>query len=93
VIIVAGAAVYRVGVGPLTAQPSVVSKMNTLCQAAFVLCVVAHAQLSQPPDWVETGVGALVFATTVVSGIDYALTYGRRFAAARAHLGAHGAKS
>ncbi len=91
-IIVVGAVAYRVGVGPLTAQPSAVSKVNTLCQAAFVLCVVARAQFSQPPNWVATGIGALAFTTTVVSGIDYVLTYGRR-AAAPAHVGVHGAKS
>jgi len=93
VIIVVGAVAYRVCVGPLTARPSAVSKINTLCQAAFVLCVVARARFSQPPDWMATGLGALVFVTTVVSGIDYVLTYGRHTAAARAQLRAQGAKS
>ena len=82
-IIVAGAAAYRFFIGPLTAQPSMVSKLNTLCQAAFVLCVVASAAFSQLPIWVGSGLGALVLATTVVSGIDYVMTYGRRAAAAR----------
>jgi cardiolipin synthase len=92
VIIVAGAAAYRILIGPLTAKPSLVSKLNTLAQAAFVLCVVARAAFSQPPSWVETGLGALVFATTIVSGIDYIATYGRR-AAARGRGGAHGVQS
>jgi len=92
VIIVAGAAAYRVLVGPLSAQPSIVSKINTLCQASFVLCVVARAQFPQSPGWVEAGLGALVFVTTVVSGIDYVMTYGRRAAAAPGG-GAHGARS
>jgi hypothetical protein len=35
-----------------------------------------------PSEWVETGLGALVFATVVLSGIDYVLVYGRRAAAA-----------
>jgi cardiolipin synthase (CMP-forming) len=91
VIIVAGAAAYRLVIGPLTAQPSVASKINTLCQAAFVLCVVARAEFSQPPSWVEAGLGALAFTTTVVSGIDYVMIYARRAAAARAP-GAQGAK-
>jgi cardiolipin synthase len=93
VIIVAGAAAYRLLIGPLTAQPSLVSKLNTLAQAAFVLCVVARAAFSQPPSWVETGLGALVFATTIVSGIDYVMTYGRRAAAARGRGGAQGVQS
>ena len=92
VIIVAGAAAYRLAIGPLTARPSLVSKLNTLAQAAFVLCVVARAAFSQPPSWTETALGALVFTTTVVSGIDYVVTYGRRAAAAGSR-GAHGAQS
>jgi cardiolipin synthase len=90
-IIVAGAAAYRVAVGPFSAQASLVSKINTLCQAVFVLCVVARAEFMQPPSWVAAALGAVVFATTVVSGIDYVMTYARRALAARAQLGAHGA--
>jgi cardiolipin synthase len=91
-IIVAGAAAYRLIIGPLTAQPSVASKINTLCQAVFVLCVVARAEFSQPPSWAEAGLGALAFVTTIVSGIDYVMIYARRAAAAH-HPGAHGASS
>jgi cardiolipin synthase len=82
VIIVAGAAAYRIVIGPLTAHPSFVSKTNTLCQAAFILAVVSRAKFSIPPEWVETWLGALVFATVLVSGIDYVLVYGRRALAA-----------
>jgi cardiolipin synthase len=93
VIIVSGAAAYRLFIGPLTAQPSVVSKFNTFCQASFVLCVVARPEFSWPPSWAEAGLGALAFATTVVSGIDYVMTYGRRAAAARASAAAHGVRT
>ena len=82
VIIVAGAAAYRIFIGPLTAHPSLVSKINTLCQAGFILAVVSRAKFSLPPDWAITWLGALVFATVTVSGIDYVLVYGRRAAAA-----------
>jgi cardiolipin synthase len=92
-IIVAGAAAYRFFIGPLTAQPSVVSKFNTFCQAAFVLCVVAGAEFAWPPSWAQAALGALAFATTVVSGIDYVMTYGRRAIAARAGARAHGVHS
>ena len=81
VIIIAGAAAYRISIGPLTAHPSVISKFNTLCQAAFILAVVGGAEFSAPPEWVILWLGALVFATVVVSGIDYVLVYGRRAAA------------
>jgi cardiolipin synthase len=82
VVIVCGAAAYRVVRGALTAQPSLVSKINTVCQAAFILAVVSRAKFSVPPDWVATWLGALMFATVVVSGIDYVLVYGKRAAAA-----------
>jgi cardiolipin synthase len=82
VIIVSGAAAYRVVIGPLTAHPSMISKANTLCQAAYILAVVSRAKFAVPPDWLVTWLGALVFATVVVSGIDYVLVYGRRAAAA-----------
>jgi cardiolipin synthase (CMP-forming) len=82
VIIVSGAVAYRIVIGPLTAHPSLVSKINTLCQAAYILAVVSRAKFSLPPEWVCTGLGALVFATVVVSGIDYVMVYGKRAAAA-----------
>jgi cardiolipin synthase (CMP-forming) len=81
-IIVSGAAAYRLFIGPLTAHPSLVSKLNTLCQAGFILAVVSRAKFLVPPEWLITWLGALVFATVVVSGIDYVLVYGRRAAAA-----------
>jgi cardiolipin synthase (CMP-forming) len=84
VIIVSGAVAYRVFIGPLTAQPSMVSKLNTLCQAAFVLVVVARAAFAVPPLWTEAALGALVFVTTVISGIDYVMTYAWRAVAAAA---------
>lgn len=81
VIIVSGAAAYRIIIGPLTAHPSLISKLNTLCQAGFILAVVSREKFSLPPAWTITWLGALVFATVAVSGIDYVLVYGRRAAA------------
>jgi cardiolipin synthase len=77
-IIVVGALLYRLWFGPLNVRPSVVSKFNTLCQAAFILAVVGREQFSLPPAWVGSVLGALVFVTVTVSGIDYVLIYGRR---------------
>jgi cardiolipin synthase (CMP-forming) len=77
-IIVLGALAYRLVLGPLAVRPSIASKFNTLCQAAFILVVVGREQFSLPPEWVVTLLGALVFVTVVVSGIDYVLIYGRR---------------
>jgi len=77
-VIVLGALLYRYCFGLLTVRPSAVSKLNTLCQAAFILAVVAGAKYSMPPAWVAEALGALVFATVMVSGIDYVLIYSRR---------------
>ena len=81
-IIVLGAAAYRLFVGRLTAHPSLISKINTLCQGTFIVAVLSRAKFALPPEWLLTGLGALVFATVAVSGIDYVLVYGRRAAAA-----------
>lgn len=78
VIIVLGALVYRYWFGPLNVRPSIVSKFNTLCQAAFILAVVGREEFSIPPPWGVMVLGALVFVTVVVSGIDYVLIYSRR---------------
>jgi len=78
IIIVAGAVLYRYCLGPLSVRPSVVSKFNTLCQAAFILAVVGREGFSVPPQWVVVLLGALMFVTVVISGIDYVLIYGRR---------------
>jgi cardiolipin synthase (CMP-forming) len=76
-IIVSGAAAYRLWLGPVEARPSNLSKLNTLCQALFILCVIARQQFSQPDAWVIVTLGALTFLTTAVSGIDYVLRYGK----------------
>lgn len=81
VIIVTGAAAYRLFIGRVSAHPSIISKFNTLCQAAFILDVVVSAEFSAAPGWLTPWLGALVFATTIVSGLDYVLVYGRRAAA------------
>ena len=84
VIIVGGAAAYRFLVGPLKAHPTMVSKLNTLCQALFIFTVVTRAAFDLPPAWVVLALGGLVFVTIVVSGIDYVVTYARRAARERA---------
>jgi cardiolipin synthase len=78
VIIVSGALLYRICFGSLSMRPSVVSKFNTLCQAAYIMAVVGKEELSMPPAWVVTVLGALVFVTVMVSGMDYVMIYGRR---------------
>jgi cardiolipin synthase len=76
IIIVLGAIAYRVYIGPVAASPSTISKLNTACQAAFILSVIGRAQFDFPDAWVVVALGALMFVTVVISGIDYVLHYG-----------------
>ena len=42
------------------------------------MAVIGREEFSLPPGWVVLVLGALVFVTTVISGIDYVLIYGQR---------------
>jgi cardiolipin synthase len=75
-VIVLGAIAYRLCIGPVTARPSFISKVNTLCQAIYILSVIGRAQFAFPPAWVVLALGALTFVTIVISGMDYVLRYG-----------------
>jgi cardiolipin synthase len=75
--IVSGAIAYRMCFGPIDMRPSAVSKLNTLCQALYVLGVIARQQFAAPPAWVVVMLGAFTFVTIAVSGIDYVLRYGK----------------
>ena len=76
-VIVSGAIAYRVCFGPIEVRASAVSKLNTLCQALYILAVIAQAQFALPPLWTVITLGAVTFVTIAVSGIDYVLRYGK----------------
>jgi cardiolipin synthase len=78
VVIGAGAGVYKLLFGPVEGRPTVPSKLNTLVQLLFVIAVVWQAAFRNLPDGMIQGLGAFVFVTTVVSGIDYVQTYIRK---------------
>jgi cardiolipin synthase len=78
VIIVSGAIAYRLLLGPVEARPSIISKLNTVCQMLFVLAVICALQFGSPPAWGILALGALVFVSVVVSGIDYVWVYARQ---------------
>lgn len=82
VIITAGAIAYRVLYGPLVdSAPTVISKINTLVQILYVLGVMWAAVATWPSAQLIGAWGWLVAATTVISGVDYVVTYSRRAAA------------
>ena len=81
VVIVVGAGIYRALFGPVRGEPTLQSKLNTVCQILFCLAVVSAAAFAWPSEPAIIALGALVFITTTVSGIDYVLIYSRRAAA------------
>jgi cardiolipin synthase len=78
VVIGVGAWVYKASFGPLEGRPTMPSKLNTLVQILFVIAVVGQAAYPVVAEWPITALGALVFVTTVVSGVDYTATYVRK---------------
>lgn len=78
VVITAGAIMYNWLYGYPNGQPTLVSKLNTLCQLVFLLLIVAAHAVGHIPEKTLLVLGALVFVTTVVSGIDYVITYSRK---------------
>src|SRR5580692_9741384 len=56
-IIVVGALLYRICLGPIDVRPSKLSKFNTLCQAAFISAVVGRAEFSVPLAWLVVVLG------------------------------------
>ena len=71
VVIVAGALGYRALIGPFKGQASVVSKINTVLQLAFVTLVLSNAAFAFPVKIAVAILGSFVFVTAVVSGMGY----------------------
>jgi cardiolipin synthase (CMP-forming) len=80
--ITAGAISYNALYGHPHGKPTIISKMNTLCQIMYLLLAVAAKAGAWTPDTALLILGALVFVTTVVSGIDYVVTYTHKAIAA-----------
>ena len=78
VVITAGAITYKMLYGDPHGHPTAISKLNTVCQILYLLLVVAAHAAKHSPQIVVTMLGALVFVTTIVSGLDYVLTYSRK---------------
>lgn len=77
-VIVCGAVVYHFYVAHLDAQPTLISKTNTLMQILLVLLVIVNQGFQWGDGrWVDVLV-YVVTLTTVWSGIDYVVTWGRR---------------
>ena len=77
-VIVAGALAYNFIVKPVEGEPTRISKLNTSLQLLFLLFVISRAGYGWPQEITITVLGAAVFVTVVVSGVDYVLSWSRR---------------
>lgn len=73
-----GAGVFRMWFGPLHGRPTMISKANTGAQLLYLTTVMINAPWGVPPRWVLDGLAGTAFITTVVSGLDYMITFTRR---------------
>ena len=85
-VIVAGAVTYQLLIAPVQGEPAAISKLNTACQLAFVFFAIVQAAFGWPPRITLVALGSAVVFTSIVSGLNYVLGWGRR-----AWLVAHGA--
>lgn len=73
-----GALVFRLWFGPLRGRPTVSSKINTAMQLLYLMGALVHAALNFPPREILDALAVLVFATTVLSGLNYLAIFTRR---------------
>jgi cardiolipin synthase len=83
VIIVAGATIYYFHINRVDAQPSMISKVNTVMQIILVVAVVMHVGLIALPQLLLQGLLWGTLITTILSGVDYVWVWGRRAAESR----------
>ncbi len=78
-VIVSGAVLYHLRVERVEISPTPVSKLNTLAQIGLIVLVLLHAAavLGIDPELLRASI-YLVFATTVVSGVQYVWMWGQR---------------
>lgn len=82
IVITVGAILYNWLYGDPQGRPTVISKLNTLCQILFALLIVGAHAVERAPALAFTILGALVFVTTWVSGLDYVIRYAQKATAA-----------
>jgi cardiolipin synthase len=77
-LIVIGGVIFHYTLGRFDMQPSRISKLNTLMQIILVLAVVFYRGDFAFTPWIIEALVYIVLATTVLSGLDYVWTWGRR---------------
>ena len=75
-VIVSGAIAYELLIGPVEPSPSKVGKLNTVITLLYLLFVMTFQIFAWPPEVTLLICGAGVFVVSLVSGLDYVLTWG-----------------
>jgi cardiolipin synthase len=78
IVIVSGAFAYQRLAGDLTGEPTLISKLNTVCQLAFLVLTITHGGWQQPGAFWLTLLGGLVVFTSITSGLRYVLIWSER---------------
>jgi len=78
VVIVSGALAYQRVAGKLEGEPTLISRLNTVCQLTFIVLTIMHAEWQQPAAIWLTLLGAMVVFTSITSGLTYVLIWSRR---------------
>jgi len=79
-VIVTGAFVYNFQVAELDAEPSLISKFNTVVQIVLVLVVVLNQGLFAITPVVIDVLVWITLATTILSGVNYVFVWSHRAA-------------
>ncbi|MGI9212567.1 MAG: CDP-alcohol phosphatidyltransferase family protein [Methylococcaceae bacterium] len=87
VVILTGAAAYYWLIGPFEGKPLWISKLNTVLQLILLIASMLHQSVGFIPALLLNGLMALVFVTTVTSGLAYVYVWSRKFAEAKRHSG------
>lgn len=77
-VIILGALAFHLLIGRYEMAPTWISKLNTALQIILVLALVLSHGLYALPDGVLTWLVYGVSVTTVLSGLDYVWTWGRK---------------
>jgi len=78
IVIVSGALAYQRVAGHLQGEPTLISKLNTVCVLLFIVLTIMHAEWAVPGAFWLTLLGAMVVFTSITSGLNYVLIWARR---------------
>ena len=78
ILIIGGAAFYNFLIKRVEGDPTRISKLNTALELLLVLAVLARAAYAWPDSVVIVVLGAAVFVTVIISGIDYVWSWSNK---------------